>query len=79
MLPLSGELIVFTGSMEHGKRPNMEAEAKLLGATIGKAITSKTTLLVAGKSVGEKKIAAATDRGVRILNESEYLDMINNL
>lgn len=79
VLPLSGELIVFTGSMEHGKRPNMEAEAKLLGATIGKAITSKTTLLVAGKSVGEKKIAAATDRGVRILNESEYLDMINNL
>lgn len=78
MLPLSGELIVFTGSMEHGKRPDMETAAKQLGAKIGKAISSKTTLLVTGKSVGEKKIAAATDRGVRILSESDYLDMIKN-
>jgi DNA ligase (NAD+) len=77
-LLLSGELIVFTGSMEHGKRPDMEAEAKKLGAKIGKSITSKTTLLVTGKSVGEKKIAAAADNGVRISNESDYLFMIKN-
>ncbi|MCM8854763.1 MAG: DNA ligase [Candidatus Thiodiazotropha sp.] len=75
-LLLSGELIVFTGSMEHGKRPDMEADAKILGAKIGKSITSKTTLLVTGKSVGEKKIAAAADKGVRVLSENEYLQII---
>ena len=77
-LLLSGELIVFTGSMEHGKRPDMEAEAKMLGAKIGKSITSKTTLLVTGKSVGDKKIAAATDKGVRVLSESDYLKIIKS-
>ncbi len=75
-LLLDGELIVFTGSMEHGKRPDFESEAKKLGAKIGKSVTSKTTLLVTGSSVGEKKIAAAVDKGVRVLNESEYLSMI---
>jgi len=75
-LLLAGELIVFSGSMEHGTRPEMEAEAKKLGAKIGKSITSKTTLLVTGTSVGENKIAAAVDKGVRILDEGEYLSMI---
>ncbi len=73
---LSGELIVFTGSMEHGARPDMEAEAKSLGAKIGKSVTGKTTLLVTGKSVGEKKIADATNKGVRVISENEYLGMI---
>lgn len=77
-LLLSGELIVFTGSMEHGKRPDMEAEAKMFGAKIGKSITSKTTLLVTGKSVGDKKIAAAADKGVRVLSESDYLKKIKS-
>ncbi|WP_135606998.1 helix-hairpin-helix domain-containing protein [Solemya velesiana gill symbiont] len=75
-LLLSGELIVFTGSMEHGKRPDMESEAKMLGAKIGKSVTSKTTMLVTGQSVGEKKISAAADKGVRILSENEYLQII---
>ncbi|MET0116197.1 MAG: helix-hairpin-helix domain-containing protein [Sedimenticola sp.] len=75
-LLLSGELIVFTGSMEHGKRPDMESEAKMLGAKIGKSITSKTTMLVTGQSVGEKKIEAAAEKGVRVLSENEYLQII---
>ncbi|MCG7866966.1 MAG: helix-hairpin-helix domain-containing protein [Candidatus Thiodiazotropha taylori] len=76
-LLLSGELIVFTGSMEHGKRPDMEAEAKMLGAKIGKSVTSKTTILVTGKNVGEKKIAAAAEKGVQVLTENDYLHMLN--
>ncbi len=75
---LSGELIVFTGSMEHGKRPDMEAEAKMLGAKIGKSVTSKTTLLITGQSVGEKKIAAASEKGVRVLSENEYLQLLKS-
>ena len=77
-LLLSGELIVFTGSMEHGKRPDMEAEAKMLGAKIGKSVTSKTTMLVTGQSVGEKKMAAAADKGVRVLSENEYLQLLKS-
>ena len=76
-LPLVGELIVFTGGMEHGARPDMEAEAKKLGAKIGKSVTGKTTLLVTGKGVGEKKISDAAEKGVRVVDENEYLSMIN--
>lgn len=75
-LPFDGELIVFTGSMRHGSRHEMEAEAKKLGARIGKSVTSNTTLLVAGKDVGEKKISAAVDKGIRVLSESEYLSIV---
>ncbi|MEW8351139.1 MAG: helix-hairpin-helix domain-containing protein [Candidatus Thiodiazotropha taylori] len=75
-LLLNGELIVFTGSMEHGKRPDMEAEAKMFGAKVGKSVTSKTTLLVAGRNVGERKKAAAEENGVRVLSETEYLKII---
>ncbi|WP_273427438.1 helix-hairpin-helix domain-containing protein [Marinobacter sp.] len=75
-LPLDGHSIVFTGSMEHGARPEMEQEAKKLGANIGKSVTSKTTVLVTGKNVGEKKIASASEKGVRVMSEAEYLAMI---
>ncbi|WP_335987488.1 helix-hairpin-helix domain-containing protein [Spongiibacter tropicus] len=75
-LILDGELVVFTGSMEYGRRSDMEAEAKLLGAKVGKGVTSKTTMLVAGKNVGEKKIAAATENNVSVLSEVEYLKKI---
>ncbi|MFT5082984.1 MAG: DNA ligase (NAD+) [Lentisphaeria bacterium] len=71
---LDGELIVFTGTMEYGKRPNLEAEAKSLGAKVGKSVTGKTTLLVTGKNVGENKLKSAAQKGVRVINEHEYLD-----
>ncbi len=77
-LLLDGELIVFTGSMEYGKRPDMEAEAKFLGAKVGKSVTGKTTLLVTGKNVGEAKIKAAAEKGVRVLSESDYLDELKS-
>jgi DNA ligase (NAD+) len=75
-LILDGELIVFTGSLEHGKRPDMEAEAKLLGAKVGKSVTGKTTILVAGENIGETKIKAASEKGVRVLSENDYLDFL---
>jgi DNA ligase (NAD+) len=75
-LLLYEELIVFTGSMQHGKRPDMETEAKLLGAKVGKSVTGKTTILVAGENVGETKIKAASKKGVRVLSENDYLEYI---
>ena len=76
-LLLYRELIVFTGSMEHGKRQDMEKKAKLLGAKVGKSVTGKTTILVAGKNVGETKIKAARERGVKVILENEYLKYLD--
>lgn len=75
--PIAGSTIVFTGTMLQGKRGDMEKHAKSLGAKVGKSVTSKTTYLVAGEKVGETKINGARDKGVEVISEQEYLDLIN--
>lgn len=74
---ISGKQIVFTGSMQQGARKDMEKQAKALGAKIGKAVTSKTSLLVTGEKVGANKINAAKEKGVAVITEQAYLDLLN--
>ncbi|WP_421866650.1 BRCT domain-containing protein [Motiliproteus sp.] len=74
--PISDALIVFTGSMLQGSRSDMEKHAKSLGAKVGKSVSTKTTFLVTGERVGASKINDAQKKGVRILTEREYLDLI---
>lgn len=62
--------------MIEGSRSDMEKNAKALGAKVGKSVTSKTTYLVTGDKVGETKINAAKDKGVKVLSEQQYLDFI---
>lgn len=76
---LAGELVVFTGTMEQGKRSDMEALARTLGAEVQSAVNAKTTLLVAGAKAGSKikKAQANNDKAgqvvTRILSEAEYM------
>ena len=74
--PIAGKQIIFTGAMKHGIREEMEKEARLLGAKIAKSVTGRTDFLVTGKDVGIKKIETAEKKGVRVITELEYLDMI---
>jgi len=74
--PISGKTIVFTGAMIHGKRDDMSKEAKRLGAKVGSSVTGKTDFLVTGSDVGAAKIAAATEKGVRVISEEDYLALL---
>jgi len=74
--PISGKQIVFTGTMTHGSRDEMEKEAKLLGAKVGKSITGKTDILVTGENVGASKMNDAKAKGVQILSEEDYLNLL---
>jgi DNA ligase (NAD+) len=74
--PISDALVVFTGSMQQGSRSDMEKHAKSLGAKVGKSVTTKTTFLVTGERVGATKIRDAQSKGVKVLTEQEYLDLI---
>lgn len=74
--PISGKTIVFTGSMIHGKRDDMSKEAKRLGAKVGASVTGKTDFLVTGSDVGAAKIAAAMEKGVRVISEEDYLALL---
>ena len=77
-LLLDDHVLVFTGTMEFGKRSDMEAYAKNLGAKVSKSVSGHTTFLVAGKNVGEKKIKDAENKGVKVLTESDYLEYIQS-
>lgn len=74
--PISGKTIVFTGTMIHGKRDDMTKEAKRLGAKVASSVTGKTDFLVTGSDVGAAKIASATEKGIKVISEEEYLALL---
>jgi len=73
---IAGKTIVFTGAMQHGSREDMTREAKRLGAKVGSSVSGKTDFLVTGSDVGAAKIAAAQEKGVKVIGEAEYLEML---
>ena len=75
-LPLQGKRIVFSGTMQQGRRDDMKKQAKMLGAKIGSSITRKTDMLVTGMKVGAVKLKKADDFGVKVVSELEYLKLI---
>jgi DNA ligase (NAD+) len=75
--PIAGMLIVFTGAMTQGNRDDMKKQAKALGAKVGSSVSGKTNLLVTGENVGATKMSAARSLGVKVVSESEYLDMVS--
>ncbi|SJM92964.1 DNA ligase (fragment) [Crenothrix polyspora] len=75
--PIAGKIIVFTGTMIHGKRDTMAQQAKRLGAKVATSVTGKTDFLVTGTDVGAAKIAAATEKGVQVISEDEYWALLS--
>lgn len=73
---ISGKQVVFTGTMKHGSREDMEREARLLGAKVLSAVSGRTDYLVTGHDVGQKKIDTARSKNVAVITEDEYLDLI---
>jgi DNA ligase (NAD+) len=74
-LPLIGLNLVFTGKME-SNRDDMSANAEKLGANVQSSVGKTTNYLVIGQNVGQTKLNAAKDKGVKIITESEYRNMI---
>ncbi len=72
---ISGKTLVFTGKMQFS-REVMETQAKALGASIGKSVSSKTDYLIIGENVGAKKINDAQQKGVQIVEEQVYLQWL---
>ena len=73
---LSGETIVFTGSLSQMTRNQAKEQAESLGAVTTDSVSKKTTLVVAGENAGSK-LTKAQSLGIRILTEQAYLDMIS--
>ena len=74
---ISGLNIVITGEMVNRDRKEMEELAEKNGAKVQSQVNGKTNLVVAGDKAGDSKINKAKELGVKIINESDFLEMIS--
>ncbi len=73
--PLLGKIFVFTGSLEIISRDQAKELVRDLGAKASGSVSAKTDYLVSGEASGSK-LDKARELGVKIMNESEFLDLI---
>ena len=73
--PLTGQVVVVTGTLATMSREEAREAARAAGATVTDSVSKKTTLLVVGAEAGSK-LKKAQDLGVRIADETEFLQLL---
>ncbi len=72
--PLSGKLVVFTGTLSSMTRPEAKARAEALGARVTDSVSKKTDLVVLGADAGSKAKKAA-ELGVTTVDEAGWREI----
>ena len=74
---LAGMSIVISGVFAHHSRDEYKAMIEQHGGKNVGSISSKTSFILAGDNMGPSKLQKAEKLGVRIVNEEEFLQMLN--
>jgi DNA ligase (NAD+) len=74
--PVFGKIIVFTGTLETITRSEAKAMAEQLGAKVAGSVSKNTDIVIAGPGAG-LKAKKASDLGVQMLSEREWLQLVD--
>lgn len=72
---LEGKTVVVTGSLERFSRKDAEDAIRNAGGKAASSVSKKTDLVVAGEAAGSK-LTKATQLGIRVLNEAEFIELL---
>jgi DNA ligase (NAD+) len=75
--PIAGKTVVFTGTLEKMTREEAKALAERLGAKVSGSVSKNTDYVVAGPAAGSK-LKKATELGVQVLDEQQFLDLVRS-
>ena len=73
--PFTGKTVVIIGTLSKFSREQAQEELRKRGAKVTDSVSKKTDFLVVGEDAGSK-LAKAEKLGVKILNESEFLEKL---
>ncbi len=74
---LEGKTIVASGKLENFSREEIKQVILEHGGKPVSSVSKKTDFLLAGENIGPNKLAKAKELGVEILDETEFLKLIN--
>lgn len=75
---LADKTFVISGVFSQFSRDELKEKIKLNGGKVVSSISAKLDYLVAGENMGPAKLEKATQLGIHIISEQEFINMINN-